>query len=761
MIERRSVTIVFIQQNGMVSNETFLNLLKGNSHQWERVKGSGRDKDYIYLNISAGFDIESTSFYDESNPPNKVAIMYHWQIGIDGIVTSGRAWPDYQKLLSAINQQFGLSWKSERLVIYVHNLPYEFQFMRKWFDWSDVFMLDNRKIVRCTTGPFEYRCSLKLAGGRSLKSVGDNLNKYIIRKMAGDLDYSLIRHSKTPLTEKELKYCENDVRVVMSYIQEKIETDGDITKIPLTNTGYVRRFVKEKMFETRVETSKLMKTLTMTPQEFLDLRQAFQGGFVHGNVKYIGKTVKHVMSMDISSSYPAVILLKKFPMSKLHTLDKIDNEKQLQYLLKNKCCLFTVKLTTLTPKVLYANPIASSKVVKGTLKGATINNGKVVSADELTITITEQDFFTIDEFYSFESIEIIRFGYYDVGYLPKNIHEAVGTMYKGKTELKGVEGSELEYMVLKNMLNSNYGMMVMNPIRDEYYYVPQESDSVKEWTDEDGSARRRITKNGYAKQNPNLIEAIEAYNTDKNRFLFYPWGVWITAYARRNLFKAIKAVGEDFVYCDTDSVKFMNPESHTEWFEEYNREILEGIKLAQKYTKLDGSYYMPKGKTIGIFDFDGLYRRFRTLGAKRYFVEYENKKHKFYKVKGKRYIPIDGNALKELTVNVQKTRLAFADNFAATVSGMRKANCRDYLVETGSPFDSFTSDLTVPATKSGRNLLTYIDEPRYGEVVDYLGNRAPYMELSGIHMESMGYEFSQSKDFERYIQGIQNPGPVR
>ena len=68
--------------------------------------------------------------------------------------------------------------------------------------------------------------------------------------MVGYLDYNILRHSCTPLTDKELLYCVNDIKVVMAYIQEQIETEGKIYKIPLTNTGYVRRDIKEECLYT-------------------------------------------------------------------------------------------------------------------------------------------------------------------------------------------------------------------------------------------------------------------------------------------------------------------------------------------------------------------------------------------------------------------------------------------------------------------------------------------------------------------------------
>lgn len=210
------------------------------------------NKKESFFNLSAGFDIETSSFYDNNA---KVAIMYEWTFGIGYIrdgefctcITYGRTWKQFQTLLYAVSQALELN-ENRRLVVYVHNLPYEWQFMRKHFSWTKVFYIDERKPVYAINEMnVEFRCSLKLSG-KSLANTAKDLLKYKALKAVGDLDYSLVRHSETPLTQQELFYCENDVRVILSYIQEKIEQEGDITRIPLTKTGYVRRYCKKACF---------------------------------------------------------------------------------------------------------------------------------------------------------------------------------------------------------------------------------------------------------------------------------------------------------------------------------------------------------------------------------------------------------------------------------------------------------------------------------------------------------------------------------
>ena len=237
----KATTPTYAPVDGLLSNADFFAAIVENLDSLPKFTTTKRE---TFYNIPAAFDIETSSFYDGEE---KCAIMYEWTFGILNWVTYGRTWEQLKLLLSCIAGALNLD-QDHRLIVYVHNLPYEFQFMRKRFSWTKVFLLDDRKPVYAITDfGVEFRCSLKLSG-KSLANTAKDLTKYPCRKMVGDLDYSKIRHSQTPLTPEELKYCENDVRVVLSYIMEKIEQDGNISLIPLTNTGYVRRYCRKACF---------------------------------------------------------------------------------------------------------------------------------------------------------------------------------------------------------------------------------------------------------------------------------------------------------------------------------------------------------------------------------------------------------------------------------------------------------------------------------------------------------------------------------
>ena len=197
-----------------------------------------------YFDVPAAFDIETSSFYYNGE---KCACMYEWTLGIYGAVMIGRTWDELVTTINALVKILNLH-VDKRFVVYVHNLAYEFQFIRKWLEWDTIFAIDTRKpIYALTTSGIEFRCSYLLTG-YNLETVAKNLKTIQLRKRTGDLDYSLMRHSRTPLTDLEIGYCVDDVKIVMADIAERIIASGNITKIPLTKTGYVRQYCRARCF---------------------------------------------------------------------------------------------------------------------------------------------------------------------------------------------------------------------------------------------------------------------------------------------------------------------------------------------------------------------------------------------------------------------------------------------------------------------------------------------------------------------------------
>ena len=665
-----------------------------------------------YLNIPISFDIETSSFYEGIA---KKAIMYIWTCNVNGTTFIGRTWNQFKQLLDIISEVFGLIKYNKRCIIYVHNLEYEFQFMRKWFDWHDIFADDKRQpLYAVTKGGVEFRCSYRLSG-YSLAKLADELRYYKTKKMVGDLDYSLIRHTNTPLTDKELKYCTQDTQVVVCYIQEEIDKNGDIAHIPYTKTGYVRRYCQDEclaIHKQNDDVSRLkglkyrdiIQSLTLTYDQYKMCKAGFQGGFTHANINYVNETLHDVGSIDFTSSYPFTMMAQYFPMSSPREVE-VRDIKDLEFYLASYCCLFEVQFINLRPLTTIENPISSSRC--SYLEGYHINNGRVIDAKILETTITELDFDIYRNFYTWDGIKIGKFLVFYRGYLPTNLVKCLVKFYKDKTTLKGVAGKEEEYLQGKAMLNSAYGMAVTDIVRDDLEY--HQEMYADEWQ--------------VGSETP--VSQLNRYNKNPSRFLYYPWGVWVTAHARHNLFKGIMAFGSDYVSSDTDSIKAINMDRHQDFIKNYNLHVREQLEKAADYHGIPMSDFEPetiKGekKLIGVWDYEGTYDKFKTLGAKRYLVQKGN-------------------------------------DIEFTVAGVNKKAIKEYMLETyglDGVFDAFTRSLDIPAGRTGKLTHTYIDKEWQGEVVDYLGEKFPYFEKSSIHLEPAPFKISMLDAFWDYMCGI-------
>lgn len=674
------------------------------------------NKKKTYINIECGFDIETTSTYIQDE---KVAFMYEWTFGIKdkNFICYGRTWEQFIELCEKLQRYFELG-EDRILVVYIHNMSFEFQFMRKYFDWLNVFSVDERKPIKalCTYG-IEFRDSYILSG-YSLQKTAENLQSHTVKKLVGDLDYSLIRTSDTELSVQELSYCENDVLIILYYINEQINQYGDITKIPLTNTSRVRQYVRNNCYHSSTNHRKeskrkfykyreIMNDLQLTKDEYIILKRAFQGGFTHANPQHSGKLLENVSSIDFTSSYPAVMLSEKFPMSKgmKTTVEEIKNmfpysDKPFEELCKKYCVVFDVEFTNIQSKIQFENYISESKC--STLENQIVNNGRVYSADKLVTTITDIDYNIIKQCYQWENMGIRNVYRYCRGYLPKDIILSILKLYEDKTTLKGVEGKEVEYLNSKGMLNSVYGMSVTDIVRDEITY-----------SDDWGSSPA------------NIDEQIETYNKSYSRFLYYPWGVWVTAYARRNLWLGIINIKDDYVYSDTDSIKMLNYEKHKPFVEWYDNIIIDKLNKMCDFYRIDKNKLQPetiKGvkKMIGVWDYEGTYTHFKTLGAKRYLVEES------------------GNSLH------------------LTVAGLAKKNGIEYMIEkcdndNMKVFEMFNDDLYIPAERTGKMTHTYIDTENEFTILDYQGHETHVITKSGVHLENCDFTLSISKQYSQFL----------
>lgn len=730
----------------------------------------GSRKTWQYIDIPLSFDCETYSFTVlNGGGLEKRAIMWAWGLAVNDECYMGRTWGEFLDALETLIEAWDIS-PEHRCIIWVHNLSYDFQFFRKWLKWEQIFALSSREVCYVLTDRgIEFRCSYILTG-YSLEKVGEHLTKHTMKKLTGTIDYVKPRHPGTPLTPEEVAYLEHDCLVVTAHIAEQIEIEGKMSRMPLTKTGYVRRDVQKACFrdpdkkasddKSRIRYGNFIHGLTLDPFIYESLHRAFCGGYTHANPFHSGEVSENVASYDFASAYPSVMCSEYFPITPPELYDVHGDMSEFQRCLKLYCCVFTVTFYDLTPKVNYDHYLSTSHCTipdsypNPDFRGGPcrvydhkfenppegpflenvyqVNNGRVVSAKYLTTTITEVDWEIIIRCYDckcFKVAGLIRWGR---GYLPKPIIQSVIRYFQTKTQLKNVEGSEQEYMSAKENLNSIYGMMVMNPLRP---YVPYDMEK-NEWGQESGD---RVLLE-VPLTDAETIDALDSYNDSLSRFTYYAWGVYITAYCRKNLWRGILSFKDDYIYADTDSIKATNPEAHKEYIERHNENIQKKIKACLEYHKMDPGLSVAetpdhKKKPLGVWEYEGMYTRFKSLGAKRYMVEKVNKKT------GGRYINI-------------------------TVSGINKSMAVPYILSQvagpkrigpeggGDPFEFFDDQMEIPPGHAGKMIPYYGDDEITGTVRDYLGNLYNYHELSYVYMEPGGYSLKLAPAYVNYLDKL-------
>lgn len=668
---------------------------------WNLYKGHKSDikgKRKFYDNNIYTFDIETSSYiildnkiypalhYDKLTESEKKRClkrshMYIWMFSINDIVYYGRTWDELKLFLKKLDTCI-----SETKYVFIHNLAFEFQYLKSVFHFDEVAARKSHKVITAIMKDYNIilRCSYMMTNValKYLPKVFD----LPVEKKVGDLDYSLIRNPNTPLNNKELGYCEYDCLVLYHYILKELDVYEDVKHIPTTSTGKVRRELQE-LTRTNFKYRRIVhKAINTDPHIYNLLCDAFLGGYTHANWIYADEVLKNVDSYDIASSYPYVLVTQKYPNNEFRKCFI----KKREEMSKGLCYLLVVKFKNVKCRY-YNNFISASKCRN--LRGAKYDNGRLISADEFEMTLTDVDFYFYLDTYDLD-YEILECYYSSKNYLPKTLIEFILDKYVGKTELKGVEGKEMEYGRIKSMYNSIYGMSVTNNIRDNVVY----HDSDGTWEE-------------VPLENEEIIEKLK--NEKKKSFLSFGYGVWVTAYARDNLLRRVVANDEYVVYCDTDSCKLVDGYDK-KLFEDYNKSVNDRIEFVCRILKLNKNQYEPsdiKGNKhmMGIFEKECNYQEFITQGAKKYAYKIDDKIH--ITVAG---VPKKGaNALKSLD--------DFRDNFIFSYDDTEK------------------------------NLLIYSENQESIEVEDYLGLSYNITDKSGCCILPNSYELSKSLDYVNLI----------
>lgn len=560
----------------------------------KRKPGNPRTRRHFwYKDVICTFDIETTALDGTVAPEfeeQPQSILYLWAFHFHHYKTYvGRTWEELAQLFHKIEAELQTE---ERLCIYIHNLSYEHQFLRTIYDFApdEVFCLDSRKILKETMADaFELRDSYRLSG-KSLDKWAKDLDVEHKKLSGEEFDYSKKRYPWTPLTEREKLYQLHDVWALAECVETQMQAQGDdLYTIPMTATGYVRRDAKKAM--ARCD-QKWLRRIQPDMELYTLAKEAFRGGNTHANRFFAGKIIPEVHSADRSSSYPDVQCNDQFPISKFYKLpDDVDmNYIEDMVMHRNKAAIFRLRMYNVRLRDPFCPvPYLSSAKCRCILHGA-FDNGRVLSADYLETTITDVDFRIIISMYDADDMEPFDAYYACYGSLPRPLTDLTKEYYRRKTQLKGVEGMELEYLFSKGNLNAIYGMSAQDICKTTILFQDGE------YVEDDTPPELTLKK-----------------STDR-AFQSFMWGCWVTAWARYWLQRAIDMCGpggHDLVYVDTDSVKYRGFVDWSPLNDELQRRSLES-----------GSYAAdPSGEVhfMGVYEQEKTAAQFATLGAKKYY----------------------------------------------------------------------------------------------------------------------------------------------
>lgn len=627
-----------------------------------------------YYKLYCGFDIET--YTDQKTT---YGFMYIWSFSIDKIVIYGKTWEEFIDFINGLCKHMKTVENNKYIIVWVANLGYEFQFMRKYLNVVDSFSKQKRKPLYITCdNNIEFRECLTISGGglSYLAKLYCNTQKCV-----GDLNYKLARNSLTPLTEDEEGYCDNDVLILSEWSKYVFDTYINNGFLPLTRTQLIIKEMNEYAYKDYGEKKgfkRYIKSLYPSEDDYIFfMKFLFRGGYSHGNILYTGEIVENVYSYDFTSSYPSVMMKRYFPLFFKDVKPTIENVEK-HY---NDC--FIILVTFFGLKNTTPHSIESRhKCIK--LVNPTIDNGRILSADEIKVCITELDYKIYEKFYKWDKMVIHYMATAKKIKMYNHVKKTIEHWYTDKALLK-MRGKP--YAIEKENVNIIYGASVKRFNNGKIIYNG-------DWDVED-------TGLNYESQ-------------IKNSPMPCYFGIYITAHARYNLLSVLYEMEisstniSTTLYCDTDSIKFIN-EKNIEIIKKYNRcELKKNLKMCIE-RDLSFSIY----GDLGLFDNEGKIDKLKYLGAKRYIIQ-------------------SGDKIKTTIAGLPKNALVeYCDR--------KKLNI----------FDFFSNNMYIEMC--GKNTSFYHDTETELEVTDYLGNTETMKELTSIGLCETSFNLSVDEEWLKLI----------
>lgn len=503
------------------------------------------------LTYCADFETTSNNQYQVEGETK----VYLWKLmGVDNLIDQiGLSMDSFMSFIAGLGDS----------VIYFHNLSFDGEFILWWLlennftyeedlktcntfksiidETGSIYSISVKHLNNATT---EFRCSYKLFP-KSIKDIGEMVG---IEKLNETHDYNEIKHynSIEELTEEEVKYITNDVRIMVElirYLQSK-----DIKGLTMSSSAY-KNWQKDKYCLCKNEMKK------NDNEEVVEIvRKSYRGGITKVNPKYAGIEFNDVISFDVNSLYPSVMYDNPMPIGDGKIYKNIEEGR------RDRRHLFII-----VAFVMYGKVRTGKHAFIGNQSG--FSYARKYSYDDVIenkiLYLWEKEWELFKLVYDSEYTILKVVGWKKANNVFKDY---IDRWYNVKKNAK----NETERSLAKLMLNSLYGKFGMN-------------DS-------------RVTKV------PIAVGDTIIYKTIENNTTYYYKEVasYITSMARVKLASFMNKCGDNFLYCDTDSVYYIGHE-----IPDVFKDVVDPKKL-------------------GYWKYEGHYTRFKSLKAKCYLKQLDD-----------------------------------------------------------------------------------------------------------------------------------------
>lgn len=725
------------------------------------------------------YNMASDTVQNKYGKVEPYAIMYNWQFCVESgrtdfkeaksevehQVIMGRTWDELLAFLSVLtkgiefcseNRREASNYKRINAYVYVHNLGFEFAFIRNIFEGImskcgknlRVFARDRRNpmrfIVPLNGVNLIFMDSMCLVN-KSLENWGKDENLEVQKIKEPDDFYMPIRTPNTKLTDEELNYASNDVETMYYGMRRFRGRFIYMHNIPITQTGIIRRRIRAEVSCVNKDWVRTCQEIerNMTVDLLKKLYDCFAGGWVHSNQFKTNKLLGinnynvPVTCVDIRSSYPAVMTMFTVPTGSFVRCSMDDIRTIMQQNPVNRNRRFFIKFKAYNVKAATDNTFwsishiedASSHKVDDDDDGD-VDDGNLVSADYIVTTMTDLDFEIFCKAYRYSNIEFIEGYTAEASYFPKELIKFILKQYKNKTSLKGLKDKKSKYSEAKIIIDSIYGDFVLKRVADKPVFVGDFNDKKLLELRKNGYIPMDVDintindniKNGWLKipfTDGSFQKLQQELLSDDTLYKNFQCGCWVSAAARYNLWSVILKLDKNVIYGDTDSIKGQFNSEQLEVINEYNNEVRNRYKAVVEYFNDDEitiDDFEPKTqagtvKELGFFDFEEPCVYFKTLGSKCYFSI--TKTNRGYEA----HATVSGIS----KLNVEKKVLSLSnvphhlEDDTVIIDSTNKGDLLQIM-------KMFKNDIMLECDESGKNIAYYLDDMKPATWIDRDGN---------------------------------------